>query len=431
MKLPLKAFQTYFTRFQFVILTILLVLITSTVLAFYNLKRFETFATFNLQYEGILMANALGASVFNNLEHPNIAEIQAIIDRFSSAREYDIEINVMFLEEAGSNIVASNNRENIEETSSEEHHNLLASLKHGKPVVFVGVESNEEEERRELHEGRFLSITVPLYSNSKGVGSINAKLSLTPIDKKIETIRFSIQIATLLQVFLLLVGLMFLLKQFRKEKYKLLLEESRRYQAELKALQAQINPHFLFNTLNSISSLIPDEPDMAEDLTIELSELFRKILGASKDGWWSIGEELKLIENYLNIEKTRLKNRLQFSVDVTDDLKQIRIPCLIVEPLVENAVKHGINSTVSGGEIKIEIYEKNGLIIAVKDMLYINEKYPISKEPHGEKIGIQSIKKRLKILYGDHANFSLQKDKNGANAVITIKNPRSTKYGEI
>jgi hypothetical protein len=437
MKISMNLFKTDLKNLRFIILIVFFVLIAGTLLAFYNLKRFETFSTFNLQHEGILLADALKASIAISVEKSDIQEIQSVIDRFSALRGKDIELNVIFLGEEGSSIVASNIKGNIEETSDEEHENLLKSLKHKTPVVFIGDESKElkddddPDEITLLDKGRFLSITVPLTLSEKDVGSINAKLSLIPVDEKIGAIRFSIQIATTLQITLLLAGLAFLIRQFVAERYKTLEAESLRFQMELKTLQSQINPHFLFNTLNSLSSLIPDNPELAEDLTIELADLFRKVLSASKKGWWLITDEVELIKSYLNIEKARLQGKLQFSIESLDTVQNIKIPCLIIEPLVENAIKHGINSMISGGSIRVGIVEKNDLIITVEDTLTLSEVFPRSQDHNSEKVGIQNIKNRLKLIYGENAKLTLIQSDTGATAAIKIKDPRKERDGWI
>jgi sensor histidine kinase YesM len=204
-----------------------------------------------------------------------------------------------------------------------------------------------------------------------------------------------------------------------------------RFQAELKALQSQVNPHFLFNTLNSLVSLISPHPEKAEELTMELSELLRQILGASSKGWWTIEEEVALISSYLNIESVRLGDQLTYSIEVEPALYRLDIPCLIIEPLVENAIQHGINSSISGGEITLGIKEDQGLKIIVEDKITANEQYPRSPAPTGEHIGLKNIKKRLNLIYGGTACFKLETHDFGARASITIENVRKFKHGKI
>jgi len=393
-----------------------------------------------LKHEGLLLSHALEAGIASHAEVEDIHGLQKKIDRFVAARDNDIEINIMLLDGDKSSIVASNIKENIEETSQVEHQNLLASLRNGKPVVFIGEggeveenisKDNVKKETFDFNSENFLSITVPIIVKSKGIGSINVKLSLIPLYQKKEAIRLSILIATVIEILLILLGLAILTRFLLTERSIFLQEEATQVQAELKALQSQVNPHFLFNTLNSISSLIPIDPMLAEELTVEIADLFRRILGAGKKGWWAISEELDLIRSYLNIESIRLKEKLKFSIEISQGIESIYIPCLIVEPLVENAVKHGINTTVHGGKIAIDIKLNNDLSIRVEDVLNTDENYPISESLSGEKTGIENITKRLNIIYKENAKFTFSQTQQGAVSTIVIKNIRNFRNAKI
>ena len=433
---------SHFIRLRFAILIALLVIAGNALLAIYNVKQFESFSTIELQHEGLLLSHALETGISSSAEIRDIAALQKRIDRFSAARQNDIEINIVLLEGAKSRIVASNIYDNIEEASNEEHENLLKSIKNGKPVVLIcDKDDNDDDDDDQIPENleslgkndfdfpddhRFLDITVPLIIDGEGLGSINAKLSLRELDNKISKFKLSIYLATIAEIFMVLGGLAILIRHMIGEQSKLLKEESTRLEAELKALQSQINPHFLFNTLNSLSGLISENPDFAETLTLELSDFFRKVLGASKRGMWSVKDEMDLVRHYLNIERFRLKDRLSFSINVPEVLDPILIPCLIIEPLVENAVKHGINSVVCGGNIQVEIVMHNqDLIIRVEDILIIDENYPASTSTHGEQTGIANIKKRLNLVYGENATFKLTTSSEGGTSVIEIRNVRN------
>ena len=437
----------HFIRLRFAILIILLVIAGNTLLAIYNVKQFESFSTIELQHEGLLLSHALEAGISSSAEITDIEALQSRIDRFSAARQNDIEINIVLLEGTQSRIIVSNIYDNIEETSSEEHENLLKSIKNGKPVILICDKEDDVDEEDDvlIHENlnfsgknnfdflddhRFLDITVPLIIDGKGLGSINAKLSLRELDEKISKFKLSIYLATIAEIFMVLVGLAILIRHMIGQQSNLLKEESARFEAELKVLQSQINPHFLFNTLNSLSGLIPENPDLAEDLTMELSDFFRKVLGASKKGSWQIKDEMDLVNHYLNIERFRLKDRLKYTLSVEETANPIRIPCLIIEPLVENAVKHGINSVVSGGKINIAItLSTQDLNISVEDVLTIDENYPASANTQGGQTGIENIKKRLKLVYGENASFTLKTSPEGAISTIKIKNIRNFQHG--
>ena len=123
-------------------------------------------------------------------------------------------------------------------------------------------------------------------------------------------------------------------------------------EAQLRALRAQLNPHFLFNALTTVGYLIKAAPDRALDTLLKLTDLLRRVL-RSTDEFVTLGEELKLIASYLDIERARLEERLRVRVDVPPELLALRLPSLLIQPLVENAIKHGIAPLRSGGEVRI------------------------------------------------------------------------------
>ncbi|RZK17261.1 MAG: hypothetical protein EOO43_13665, partial [Flavobacterium sp.] len=113
-------------------------------------------------------------------------------------------------------------------------------------------------------------------------------------------------------------------------------------QAELQALQSKINPHFLYNSLNSIVSLIHENPDKAEEMTLKLSKLFRYSINSQKENFCSIKEEVEILNTYLDIEKVRFGNRIHFIIDVPKEFEHILVPRFLLQPMVENALKHGL-----------------------------------------------------------------------------------------
>ena len=185
--------------------------------------------------------------------------------------------------------------------------------------------------------------------------------------------------------------------------------------AELEALQTKINPHFLFNTLNSIASLISENPKAAEETVEKLSELFRYSLRHAEKNVVTLAEELDLIRTYLEIEKVRLGDRLRYEVKCEDRLLEVELPSMLIQPLVENSVKHGIATAIEGGTILIEAKEASGkCVIAVHDS---GKGFQNLNDPDG--FGLRSIQERLKLRYGDKA--SLEIVQNGhAEIVITI-----------
>ncbi|TKC00441.1 sensor histidine kinase [Pedobacter cryophilus] len=172
-------------------------------------------------------------------------------------------------------------------------------------------------------------------------------------------------------------------------------------QAELQTLQSRINPHFLYNSLNSIASLIHIDADKAEDMTLKLSKLFRYSINTQNENLTSVKEEVEIVKTYLDIERVRFGERINFNLEIDDAALEEKIPRFILQPLVENALKHGLNDQISGGLLKIIIKNApNELLLIVSD----NGK-PFPSELNSG-YGLQSTYEKLQLLYPD--NYQLQ-----------------------
>jgi sensor histidine kinase YesM len=185
-------------------------------------------------------------------------------------------------------------------------------------------------------------------------------------------------------------------------------------EAKLSALRAQINPHFLFNALTTIGYLIQTAPDKAFQTLMKLTQLLRGVLRSTEE-FSSLGEEIKLIENYLDIEKTRFEERLRVEIKIPSGLKKLRVPSLILQPLVENAVKHGISEAKQGGEVRIaaELKLEDG-----DTFLYLNVedtgagfKAKKANSAAAGGIGLENIRQRLRSHYGKTAHLKIESDR--------------------
>lgn len=186
---------------------------------------------------------------------------------------------------------------------------------------------------------------------------------------------------------------------------------------ELKSLHAHVNPHFLYNALNSIASLMHESTSKAEEMIISLSDLFRYSINRQGKKMSTIADEVEMVENYLKIEKIRFGKRLQFTINVNDDLLEKEIPRYMLQPLIENAVKHGISEVKTFGEIHLEIKEeKNNLLISISD-----NGVDFPKDMYSG-YGLQSVYDLLRLSYGGQAvlNWTNTPKKN-----ITILIPSS------
>jgi two-component system, LytTR family, sensor kinase len=182
--------------------------------------------------------------------------------------------------------------------------------------------------------------------------------------------------------------------------------------AQLNALRRQIEPHFLFNTLNAIAGLVREKRnDAAVDMIAGLSDCLRRVIEDSNRQQVPLGEELEFVQKYLDIQKVRFAERLQLSMDIPSELFPAQVPTLILQPMVENAVKHGIAKRVQGGEIRIAGFRSNGrLTLSVYND---GPSLPTGWEKTTSGIGISNVRTRLQSLYGDGFEFSMRNQSPG------------------
>lgn len=165
-------------------------------------------------------------------------------------------------------------------------------------------------------------------------------------------------------------------------------------QAELQALQSKINPHFLYNALNAITSLIHEDPDKAEEMTIKLSKLFRYSINSQQENYCSLKEEIDILNTYLAIEKVRFGNRINFNIETDETLGHIQFPRFLLQPLVENALKHGLKDTFEDGLLAVKIRKTGNQI----NISVIDNGIPFPDELIAG-YGLQSTFDKLKLLY--------------------------------
>jgi two-component system, LytTR family, sensor kinase len=201
-------------------------------------------------------------------------------------------------------------------------------------------------------------------------------------------------------------------------------------EAELRALRAQLNPHFLFNALTTISYLIQTAPERALDTLMRLTGLLRAVLRAPNGEFVTVGEEMDLIESYLAIERARFEERLRVVIDMPVELYQLRIPPLVLQPLVENAIKHGISPCKEGGEVIVTARIENGdggsdvadsLCISVRDTgVGAHDLALASGRRQG--VGLSNVRRRLECVYGQAASLELTSNP-GRGTVAQIRMP--------
>lgn len=188
---------------------------------------------------------------------------------------------------------------------------------------------------------------------------------------------------------------------------RLRIQEQAELQSRIQALQSRIRPHFLFNSMNIIASLIATDPDTAESVVEDLSELFRASLNDAGNQV-SIADELDLCERYIRIEALRLDERLHLVWDVAPLQPGTRIPLLTLQPLLENAIYHGIQPLPEGGTIELQLrYEGEFVVIRI-----VNPVPPPNQiaDTQGNRMALQNIRSRLAVLYGTKASLETQAD---------------------
>lgn len=172
-------------------------------------------------------------------------------------------------------------------------------------------------------------------------------------------------------------------------------------EAELRALRAQVDPHFLFNSLNSISSLITTDNRGARAMCVQLGDFLRASLGLGMRATVTLAEELETLELYLNLEQTRFGPRLEVDLEIDDNSRACLVPPLVLQPLVENALKHGISTLLEGGSVHIAAHCRSGRLLLIVENLFDPEA-PVRR---GSGMGLTNLRQRLHSLYGTEAGL--------------------------
>jgi len=201
-------------------------------------------------------------------------------------------------------------------------------------------------------------------------------------------------------------------------------------QAELRALRAQMNPHFLFNALTTIGYLIQTAPARALDTLMQLTSLLRAVLRSEGD-FTTLGRELDVIESYLEIERARFEHRLRIVIDVPAALRNIRVPPLVLQPLVENAVKHGIAPLRAGGEVRVRATIElaggltRSLLLVVQDT-GAGATEEVLRKGREAGVGLRNVERRLAGQYGAEASLTVQSVA-GKGTTVEIRMPPDSK----
>lgn len=190
--------------------------------------------------------------------------------------------------------------------------------------------------------------------------------------------------------------------------------------AELENLKNQLNPHFLFNAINSIKALTISDPHLARHALTELSQLLRTSLTMGNEQLVTLETEISFVKDYLFLEKIRYESRLNYAFEIDKNSLGMKIPPMSLQLLVENAIKHGIGESKAGGHIKIKSILKENCF----ELTVINSgKLKLNPSPHTTGVGINNLKKRLFFNYQENATFSVKEENHQVIASILIINP--------
>lgn len=210
----------------------------------------------------------------------------------------------------------------------------------------------------------------------------------------------------------LVIKLLLKLNQERIERLEL---NTHLKQAQLNTLKGQINPHFMFNSLNNIRGLMLEDVEKSREMLTKLSEILRYSLTKNNINAILVREELEVVDNYIDLSKIQFEDRLEFLKNIDSNVLDLQIPPMIIQLLIENAIKHGISNLKNGGTIILNI-KKEGevLVIEVKN----TGRLQISQD--STQLGLKNIEQRLKLLYGDKASFILKEISDEVVAHIKI-----------
>ena len=201
--------------------------------------------------------------------------------------------------------------------------------------------------------------------------------------------------------------------------------ERRELEAQLKLLQAQIEPHFLFNTLANVSSLIDSQPAAARRLLDRLNDWLRMALQRTRSSHTTLGEELAMLDNYLEILKVRFGERLHWHIQAETSTRALPFPPMLLQPLVENAIRHGLEPKIGGGQLWIQAQVHNqGLCIEVRD----NGIGLRAAATQGTGTGLANVRARLQLLYGAEARMVLEEQaQGGVRAALDLPLPNGNR----
>lgn len=241
----------------------------------------------------------------------------------------------------------------------------------------------------------------------------------------IRTVSLSIMFGSVISYFFISQGKISTSRELAlDERIKRLIAENKEFETHLRLLQAQIEPHFLFNTLSNILSLFDTDPEVGKSMLKNLTRYLRVSLEKTRKGKTTIGQEIEAIRAYLNIFKVRMGKRLRFTINVPDHLYNYPFLPMLLQPLVENAIIHGLEPDVEGGTISIQALQTNRIL-----RFEIADTGNGLLKDNGQGIGLTNIRERLSALYGNEGKLILRVNQpRGVRAIIELPYDRTESH---
>jgi sensor histidine kinase YesM len=222
------------------------------------------------------------------------------------------------------------------------------------------------------------------------------------------------------------------LKNYEKSEVRNLRLTASMTEVELGGLRSQLNPHFLFNALNSIRALVDENPDLSKKAITKMSNILRASLTSGKRTFVPLSEEMRIVKDYLDLEKIRFEERLSYEFDIPDSISKFEIPPLMIQTLVENGVKHGISTLPEGGVVRVEAQEISSESIQIR-VINTGAYTPKGDTPERTGIGLRNSRRRLNLLYGDKGFIDIFNIEGNVHCCVNLPKqiPTQPKYENV
>lgn len=242
----------------------------------------------------------------------------------------------------------------------------------------------------------------------------------------LEVLQLTLNLAVIFMLWSLLYFLYHFIRNYRKEEIKNLQWQALQTEIELNKLKSQLNPHFIFNSMNTIRALVDENPKNAKDSITRLSNILRSSLRMGREKVIRLEQELNLVNDYLNLEKTRYEERLELVFEISKDAMDYYLPPMLLQTLVENGIKHGISKLPKGGSVKVKAEaDTENLYLTIENSGQLQE-----YEDEEVGFGLLNTKQRLNLLYGSRAEFKIE-NKNQSTVIAQLKIPKTINHIKI